>query len=74
MKAGQHSIELKNIGLPNGDYGFKLVAAAVNGGTFEPRGRVSGIVSGFVPGPDPMLIIDGKEVSPGKVTEVSLPT
>lgn len=73
MEAGEHTVLLSVADLPAGDYGFKVVAESADGGEVEPKSSVVGTVSGFVPGPDPQLIVGGREVSPSKVLKVNVP-
>lgn len=69
---GKHSIELKDLTVPNGDYKIKITATGVNGGTFNPAARAAGIVTGFVPGADPSLLIGSRELKPADITEVNV--
>ncbi len=73
VAAGKHKVNLTGVDLENGIYNFKIRAKNALGGQIEPEGFVAGIVSGFIPGPDPSLLVGGREVSPADVTEVSIP-
>lgn len=70
MEAGSHSVALKNLDVLSGQYGFRIMASGPDGNPYPIQGSVGGIVNGFIPGPDPLLIVDGKEVSPGQIREV----
>ena len=74
LTAGKHIVALKGIDVANGEYQFQVKATSTHGGEFKPDVKVAGIVSGFVPGPEPKLLIGSREVDPSEVTEVSLPS
>jgi flagellar basal-body rod modification protein FlgD len=72
MDSGKHSVKLDNLETKNGEFGFRIVAQADNGSTIETAGKVAGIVSGFVPGPDAALIVGGQHISLLDVIEVNM--
>jgi flagellar basal-body rod modification protein FlgD len=74
LKAGKQAVALTAGQFENGTYGFKILAKGSDGAPLEVRGSVAGLVSGFVPGPQPTLIVSGREVDPSEVVEVSLPS
>ena len=72
--AGKQSAQLAGLSVPDGTYGIKVSAVSARGtGTFTPDVSLTGIVSGFIPGPDPKLIVDGREISISSVKQVSVP-
>lgn len=73
LKAGKHTIALPDLDLANGSYQLKITAVSTTGGEFAPKATAAGIVSGFIPGADPKLIVGRREVSPSEITEVTLP-
>jgi flagellar basal-body rod modification protein FlgD len=74
LAAGKRTVSLDGLSLPDGAYGIKVSSvSARGGGTFTPDVSISGLVTGFIPGPDPKLIVDGREVSVSAVKEVTLP-
>jgi flagellar basal-body rod modification protein FlgD len=73
LKAGKQSLELSGLNVQSGEFKVRVTAAGVNGGTSQPAAQIAGIVSGFVPGPEPVLMVGGREVSPSEVIEVSIP-
>lgn len=73
LSAGKQSIALSGAASENGSYGFRITAIPTAGGTLSISGAVAGIVSGFVPGPQPTLLVSGREIDPSEVVEVSLP-
>lgn len=73
LKAGKQVVSLSGVGVPDGSYSFKVVAMSrFGGGTVDAKAQAVGLVSGFIPGPDPKLIVNGREVSMGQVKEVAL--
>lgn len=73
LSAGKQVISLDGVTVPDGTYSFKVVAAnRFGGGTFEPTASPVGLVSGFIPGPTPKLIVNGGEIGMSDVKEVAL--
>jgi flagellar basal-body rod modification protein FlgD len=73
LSAGKQVVSLDGVGVPDGKYAVKVVAQnRFGGGTFEPIANPVGLVSGFIPGPNPRLIVGGREVAMGEVIEVAL--
>lgn len=70
LKAGRHSVELDGLSVPDGSYKVQLVGTNDRGAPLGGPGFVSGIVNGFVPGPEPKLLIGNREVSPEEIIEV----
>jgi flagellar basal-body rod modification protein FlgD len=74
LKAGRNIVTLDGLGVKDGKYGFSVAATRPSGaGFYKPVAAVSGLVTGFVPGPDPKLVIGNQEYSFGAVQEVTLP-
>lgn len=72
LGSGKHTLSLDGLTVPDGAYATQVVASSPFGGqTFSPPASTVGLVSGFIPGLNPMLIIDGKEVSLTDVREVT---
>lgn len=73
LKAGKQVVTLGAMSVPDGSYAVKVVAKNKYGsGNFEPSFAAVGLVSGFIPGPSPKLIVDGQEISVSDVREVTL--
>ncbi|RMG40496.1 MAG: hypothetical protein D6719_10855 [Candidatus Dadabacteria bacterium] len=70
LQAGKHSIPLKDLNSRDGEYQVKITALGSNGNVSEPDVQVSGVVSGFVPGPEPTLLVGNREVTPGEIEAV----
>ena len=74
MAAGQQSVALSSAATENGKYSFRIKAITAGGTEFQPQGRVAGIVSGLIPGPQPTLLVAGREIYPDEVVEMGLPS
>jgi len=68
--AGKQTLNISASGVPDGNYTFRVVAVNAAGAFQDIDYKMTGTVEGFVLSPEPMLIVDGKEVSMGDVTEV----
>lgn len=73
LNAGKQLVSLDGLTIPDGTYSVKVKAFnQVGGGTFEPSVAVAGLVTGFIPGPTPKLIVGGREVNVSDVQEVTV--
>jgi len=73
LSAGKQMVSLDGLGVADGTYAVKVVATnRFGGGSFEPATNSVGLVSGFIPGPKPKLIVGGREISVGEIKEVAL--
>ncbi len=70
LGAGKHSVELSGLTTQSGTFGIKVRGTATTGGQLNPEAFASGIVSGFIPGADPKLIVDGREIGTSDIREV----
>ena len=73
VAAGKHSAVLSGLQTASGEYGVRVVATGLNGQESTINSNVAGIVTGFVPGADPILLVGDREVSQGDILEVNLP-
>jgi len=74
LPLGKNVVTLDGLGVKDGTYGFKVSAVRPTGsGMYEPPAVVSGLVTGFIPGPDPKLVIGNSEYPVSAVTAVTLP-
>jgi flagellar basal-body rod modification protein FlgD len=71
---GDQSLMLNDLDVPNGSYTYQLSMTTAAGGQTKLLARPGGVVDGFVPGPNPKLLIAGKEVDPAGVKAVLAPT
>ena len=69
LGTGTHTIDLSKLDAPLGRFRFEIAAEGAQG-AIETKGRVSGVVSGFVPGPEPTLIVAGREINPSEIVQV----
>ena len=72
LAAGRQLVDLDQIGAPSGSYGFKITGTTTNGTPLTVDGKVAGIVSGFIPGPEQTLLVGSKEISMDDIAEVHL--
>lgn len=72
QSAGKHTIELSNLEIPNGDYGYRVKVTGVDGANYDAPALVGGVVTGFIPGPEPKLILGNMEIDPKEIKEVSV--
>ncbi|NDC36770.1 MAG: hypothetical protein EBZ48_01825 [Proteobacteria bacterium] len=72
MGAGQQNIQLAGLSSATGTYRVEVVATGASGGQSKPVVYTGGMVSGVVPGPEPKVIINGREVSTADIREVRL--
>lgn len=74
LPSGKNFLTLDALGIADGTYGFKVSALRSTGaGYYTPSAAVSGVVTGFIPGPDPKLVVGDQEFAVSGVTSVSLP-
>ena len=73
MSKGSNRVALSGLTTPTGDYQARVVANTAGGEPMNPEVSVAGIVSGFVPGPTPTLIVGNQEVGTGDIKRVSVP-
>jgi flagellar basal-body rod modification protein FlgD len=72
LKAGKQIVSLDSAGVVDGRYAVKVTASNANGSAeFQPSAAAVGLVSGFIPGPDPKLIVGGREITMDEVKEVA---
>lgn len=75
LSKGKQLVSLDGIAVPDGQYRVQVKALSRFGaGEFSVPVAAAGIVSGFIPGPDPRLIVNGREISIGEIKEVSIPS
>lgn len=72
MTAGKHSIRMSGLQAESGDYQVKVSAISAAGSQLNVTPRVAGVVTGIIPGPQPSLLVNGKEIAPADIREVGL--
>lgn len=74
VEAGKHTVNLAGLPVNDGTYSVKVTGTRTQGGgEISADVSVLGTVTGFIPGADPKLIVDGKQISVSAVKEVTLP-
>jgi flagellar basal-body rod modification protein FlgD len=71
MTSGRHSVALNSLQTASGNYQVRIEAQGA-AGTEEPTGYAAGMVTGFAPGTDPVLLLGDREVKPSEVIEVNV--
>lgn len=74
MQGGKHTVELSNLATSSGQYQVMVRAIGSSGVETQLPAKVAGVVNGFIPGPQPKLLINGVEYDPSEVIEVNLPS
>lgn len=70
MQAGKHSVDITGASVPSGTYSAQIAALSSTGTLLKPETLASGVVSGFVPGPEGTLLMNGREVALADIREV----
>lgn len=73
LEKGKHTIALNDLQTATGTFTVKVTAQGTSGETYQVQAKPAGIVTGFIPGADPSLIVNGNQVKPADVVEVNLP-
>ena len=75
LAKGKQLVSLDGLPVADGTYQIGIKATSRFGaGQFSVPAAVAGLVSGFIPGPDPKLIVNGREIAVGDIKEVSIPS
>ena len=71
---GKHTISLSDLNTASGNYSVRVTGIdATTGLSINPSAQVVGLVTGFIPGADPRLLLGNREIRPSEITEVNLP-
>lgn len=70
LEPGKQVIPLKDLTVPDGSYGLRVVSVDSAGHFVELTPKITGTVDGFVVSPEPRLLVGGKEISLDQITEV----
>lgn len=73
-ESGAQHIDLSEVTNLSGTYGVKASATTNTGAPVKLTPDIVGIVSGFIPGADPRLIVGGEEISLKDVRRVDVPS
>ena len=71
VKKGQQTLSLGSVKAPDGEYSFTVTATS-GSQTSQLAANPAGIVSGFVPGANPQLVVNGSEVALSDIKQVSI--
>lgn len=74
LEAGRHQIPLSDLDVPNGEYTMRVSAQSASGQQFTVKASPVAIVTGFVPGLTPALLVGDREISPSDITRVNTPS
>jgi len=69
LTSGRNRVALEDLGLSDGSYKVKVTAQGYSGTVSNPETLVGGIVTGLVPGENPVLLLGTREI---KVSDISL--
>jgi flagellar basal-body rod modification protein FlgD len=70
MTAGSQTVRLESIEVANGTYTARVKATSTAGASMTPEVHTAGIVNGFIPGPEPKLLVNGNEIDPAQIIAV----
>jgi flagellar hook assembly protein FlgD len=70
MAAGTQNIRLESVDVPNGNYTARVSATSTAGSVMTPDVKYTGVVNGFIPGPEPKLLVNGNEIDPSQIVSV----
>lgn len=70
---GEIRLDLSGMATGDGEYSYRIKGIGTAGGELALKGEVIGVVSGFIPGADPKLLVNGREVSPSDVRRAEIP-
>jgi len=73
LSSGSHRIPLDEVTAANGDYQARVKAVSSGGGEITPEVSVAGIVNGYIPGPNPTLLVGDREVLTSEISRVQIP-
>lgn len=72
LSAGKHSIRMSGLDTEAGDYQVKVNAVSSAGMDLKVSALIAGVVTGIIPGPQPSLLVNGREIAPTDIREVGL--
>jgi flagellar basal-body rod modification protein FlgD len=71
LNAGTQRVSLEDLPLPNGDYSVRATGTGLSGERVTLATSAVSVVTGFVPGPTPALLVGNREISPGDIERVT---
>lgn len=73
LSAGSQVISLEGLRAPPGDYKIELKGMSATGTELTGTAAPVGIVTGFIPGPEPKLVVGSREVALSQIARVDVP-
>lgn len=70
IEQGHQSFELNDLTIPNGVYAARLSGTSEGGSPMQILGSASGVITGFIPGNPPKLLMGDREIAPEDIVEV----
>ena len=71
VASGRHSVALENLSTSSGEYTVRVTSTGYGGEETEVKYNLAGVVTGFVPGADPTLLVGDTEVKASDILEVA---
>lgn len=71
LSAGRHSLALGNLTTESGEFQVRVTGQSSSGDSLNPIVNAAGIVTGFRPGDNPVLLLGDREVKPDEIVEVN---
>jgi len=71
LEAGRHSVALSNLNTASGEYEIRVTVTGLSGGEFTVEAYAAGIVTGFIPGAEPALLLGERQVTTDQIKEVN---
>jgi flagellar basal-body rod modification protein FlgD len=71
LGSGRQVVGLDDVEIADGSYSVNVTAQTLSGETFSPLVNSGGVVTGFIPGLDPTLLIGNREVKAADIKLVS---
>lgn len=73
LPSGRQVLNLSDMAIRDGTYSVSVKATTMAGEEFSPSTSTGGLVTGFIPGADPTLLIGDKEVKAADIKMVNTP-
>lgn len=70
IEQGHQSFDLSDLTIPSGVYSARLSGASESGSPMQLLGSASGVITGFIPGNPPKLLMGDREIAPEDIVEV----
>ncbi|MCB0353217.1 MAG: hypothetical protein KDD64_06810 [Bdellovibrionales bacterium] len=73
LDIGKHVASLSDLSLAPGQYAVRVAGEGLSGTPVEAEAYAYGIVSGYVPGPEPVLLLGNREIGVSDIQKVEVP-